>query len=217
MIERRFNKLDTPIKELLDKDSIKEEIISIMNSINLTKDYYLPVAQNIAFFLLQIMEPKDLREEISKDLPDIRKDLIDTLIKKINELIIGKDILTLIDKNWEEDELEANEVAEEMEMSLVPTPPNIYQDIKVGLSNEQEAKQIIQSIRPSKTMAEKDVLNWEDKLKEETNKNTDPVVTNRITTDVSMPDTTNDAQIKPTAKITMPTKDAYREITEESI
>jgi hypothetical protein len=127
LIEDRYNNLDAPIKDLISRDSLKEDVLEMMESINLTKSYYSLVAQNIAFFLLQIMEPRDLRDELKKDLPDLRKDLIDSLAQKIEINLIGQTILSIIEKNWKEDDVEGEEVEEEMEMSLVPIPPELAQ------------------------------------------------------------------------------------------
>lgn len=206
LIEERYNNLDNPIRDLISKDSLKEEIMAMMDSINLTKDYYLTVARNVAFFLLQIMEPKDLRSELITDLPNVRKDLIDSLAQKIEMNLIGKPILTIIQKNWEDDDKEGEEVAEEIEMSLVPLPPDIIQK-----QEKIDQTQNIMGIRPSNssidtpavfnTTANIPTPNWENKIAGATTN--DLKTENRIASDRTLP------------KIGSQSIDPYREIPEE--
>ncbi len=197
MIEERFLELDLPTKNLLEKDSLKEEIVNAMDSINLTKDYYTSVAQNIAFYLLQIMEPKDLREELSRDLPNVRKEVVDALVEKIYNIIVGKEIVTIIEKNWQEDDQEAMEVAEEMELSLVPTPPG-------KIKNEEEVKPttpIPAESQSTEAKTESGAPTWEEKLK--ASEASSPTVETRSQNDRTLP------------KISSKDLDPYREMPNE--
>lgn len=205
LIEERYNTLDTPIRDLISKDSLKEEITAMMDSINLTKDYYTIIAQNVAFFLLQIMEPKDLRSELITDLPNVRKDLINSLAQKIEMNLIGKPILNIIEKNWQEDDKEGEEVAEEIEMSLVPLPPELAQK-----QEKVDQTQNIINIRPNNSSINTPEYapsptppapNWENKISQ-TAVN-DLKTENRISTDRTLP------------KISVQSGDPYREIPEE--
>lgn len=208
----RFNELDNDIKAVLERASLKDEVLECLARINIAKDYYEVVAQNIAFLLLQIMEPRDLFDELQKDMPEVNKDIINALVKQIEDVIVTKPILDKIKENWVEDDADAEELANEIELALVPLPPNKIVDFKypeetINLNRSGS------SFRPSKIFTDEDLtkikevpkplpsnIDWEEK--NEIKNNPIPVEQN------------TSSQIK-AESIVKPTKDVYREAMEE--
>lgn len=209
----RFNELDNDIKAVLERASLKDEILECLARINIAKDYYEVVAQNIAFLLLQIMEPKDLFDELQKDMLEVNKDIINFLVKQIEDVIVTKPILDLINQNWADDDAEAEELANEIEIALVPLPPNKIVDFKYP-EETINLNRAGSNFRPSKIFTNEDLTNikevpkplpsnidWEEKT--EIKNDTKPVEKNTS----SIP-TTSTPIVKP--KI-----DVYREAMEE--
>lgn len=209
----RFNNLNNDIKTVLERASLKDEILECLARINIAKDYYDTIARNIAFLLLQIMEPRDLFSELSKDMPEVNKDIINALVKQIEDVIVTKPILELINQNWAEDDAEAEELANEIEIAMVPLPPNKIVDFKypeetVNLNRSGS------SFRPSKIFTNEDLTNikevpkplpsnidWEEKVSRKDD--VIPAVQNRSNVDTT------------TKPITRPSVDVYRESMEE--
>lgn len=196
MLLKRFEELDVVLKDFLCRDSLKEDILRAMDTINLTHEYYTPVARNIAFYLLQIMEPKDLREELVKDMPSVRKEVIDALIEKVRELIVGKEIASLIQNNWDEDDKEADEVAEEIELAKVPLPPGASVVEEMAPIKAQPAAELMAN-QPPENMP---IPSWEEKIAQTAKAS--PKIETRQKSDQSLP------------KISVNGSDPYREMPE---
>jgi hypothetical protein len=211
VLVERFGSLNNELKSILENPSLKDEILNLMARNNIHKDYYDLVARNIAFYLLQIMEPKDLLEQLCVDMPEINKDVLGMLAKQIEEVIITKPVIDIINQNWADDDKEAEELAEAIEVAMIPLPPNKIEELK---NNPIDIPKIeIPEIRPGKILTNEQVekLNkeaikesstWDDKIKNE-NLNNTPTMAVRKTIDTSLPKIGNNWD-----------QDQYREIPE---
>lgn len=211
VLVERFGSLNNELKSILENPSLKDQILNLMARNNIHKDYYDLVSRNIAFYLLQIMEPKDLLEQLCVDMPEVNKDVLGLLAKQIEEVIITKPVIDIINQNWADDDKEAEELAEAIEVAMIPLPPNKIEDLKnIPIDTPEMA---IPEIRPGKILTNEQVekLNkeaikesstWDDKIKNE-NLNNVPTVTERKTIDTSLPKIGNTWD-----------QDQYREIPE---
>lgn len=221
-VHERIASLDAPVRELLLSDQYVITLGEIAKLHGLENKDIGIVEEITTNFLLGTIRPSELEQNYIHDLSHLTKEKIQSLHKDIRVKILSP-IWNIIESAWAEDDENEKIFNEVIEIADIPLPPNLAnkgietlgQKINKELDQGKKDTEIIQSIRPNKTMAEADVVGWEDKLKKQISENKDPIVTNRTTTDVSLPDTDNDTPIKTTVQITKPNKDSYREATEE--
>ena len=229
-IHERIASLDAPVRELLLSDQYVITLgeLATLHSLDI-KD--IGIMEEITTnFLLGTIKPNELEQTYIEDLAHLNKEKIQSLYKDIRVKILSP-VWNIIEAAWAEDDENEQIWNDAVELSEVPLPPRLQsntvqtlgQRISRDIDQGKEAPQIIESIRPNRIISNEEIVernkapkpepvttvkapeplaqSWEEKLG--ANQHTDPIVSARASTDVTLP------------RVKRSSGDIYRESPEE--